>query len=227
MAVDAQRGDPTRLSPAESTVTTFLTTNAPSHASRSSEPLSIGFAWRTPRARGGSSSLPGRTGKGPQTRAFLLSLKLLETPELRVVVTPVVTKRSGERRGGRLDPPFPDDRLGALRSAAEKALLEMAVLALGRRDRGVTELALDVDQRQPCREPRGRGRVAQVVEALRRAVRGRAARRASLGPDSPTARLQRPTLIDSRAVTAFGELANAHEFTRQRLTARQKPSPTP
>src|SRR3954466_15286236 len=59
----------------------------------------------------------------------------------------------------------PDRTLDALGGAAQEALLEVPVDLLGGGDRGVPELALDVDQRQSGRQPgRGRG-VAQVVQA--------------------------------------------------------------
>src|SRR4051794_18451081 len=44
----------------------------------------------------------------------------------------------------------------------------MALDLLRGRGRGVAELALDVDQRQPGGQPRGGGGVAQVVQAQRR-----------------------------------------------------------
>ena len=59
----------------------------------------------------------------------------------------------------------PDQPLDALGSTAQEALLEVPVDLLGGRDRGVPELALDVDQRQPGGRPGGGGRVAQIVKA--------------------------------------------------------------
>jgi hypothetical protein len=69
-------------------------------------------------------------------------------------------------RGETRDAPF-----HALGGAAQEGLLEVAVDALGRVDRGVAELALDVDQRQTRGQPRRRRSVAQVVQAQRRAQR--------------------------------------------------------
>lgn len=50
------------------------------------------------------------------------------------------------------------------RASGEHVALEMAVVALGRASVGMAELALDVHQRVPCREPRRSRRMPQRVQ---------------------------------------------------------------
>src|SRR5690348_2622106 len=58
----------------------------------------------------------------------------------------------------------PDRAFGLVGGRVRKALLEMAVIALGDGDRAVAELALDVDQRLAGQQPGGGGRVPERVQ---------------------------------------------------------------